>query len=49
MTEIQAMKYPLPRAFALCAYVSLQNPWCEMEIEGLGYIAQEARTPKQKS
>ena len=43
MTETQAMKYPLARAFALMVFRALDNPWCSMEIDGLGYLAQEAR------
>ena len=46
MTEAQAMKYPLLRAFALLAFRSLDNPWCTMEIDGLGYLAQEAQRVK---
>jgi len=42
MSERAAMKYPLNRAFVLSAAAALRNPWCEMEIDGLGYIAQEA-------
>jgi len=42
MTEIQAMKYSLSRAHALVAFRSMDNPWCEMQIDGLGYLAQEA-------
>lgn len=41
MTERDAMKYPLIRAHALCAFTRLNNPWVEMEITGAGYIQQE--------
>ena len=43
MTETAAMKYPLIRAFALCAFHGLRHPFGAMEIANAGYIAQEAR------
>lgn len=42
MSESQAMKYPLIRAHALMAFNAMSNPYCEMQIDDLGYIAQEA-------
>ena len=41
MSEQQAMRYPLARAHALCVFNALRNPWCPMEIDGDGYVAQE--------
>lgn len=43
MTEMQALKYPLARGFARCAFAALHNGMVEMEIDGAGYILQEAR------
>ncbi len=41
MNYSEAIKFPLIRAHALCAFARLNNPWAEMEIEGAGYLAQE--------
>jgi len=41
MSHTQAMKYPLNQALALLAFTRLHNPACAMEIDELGYIAQE--------
>ena len=41
MSEPQAMKYPLNRAFALLAFHGVRHPMGSMEIAGDGYIAQE--------
>ena len=42
MSEPQAMKYPLIRAFALMAFHRMNNSFCEMQIDSLGYVGQEA-------
>lgn len=49
MSEHEAMKYPLIRAHALVAFSRLNNGMVEMEIDGEGYIFQEAsQTRKSK-
>ena len=41
MSENQAMKYPLNRAFALLAFHGVRHPMAQLEIAEDGYIAQE--------
>jgi hypothetical protein len=42
MSETTALQYPLIRAFALLAFRAINNGVCEMQIDGLGYLAQES-------
>jgi hypothetical protein len=41
MTEKQALKYPLNRAFALVAFHGLYHPLAAQQLAADGYIAQE--------
>ena len=40
--EYAMWELPLIQAFALMAWRSEHNPWCEVDRVGNGYIAQEA-------
>lgn len=42
MSEKQALRFPIIRAFALDAWNIETNPWCAVERIGPGYIGQEA-------
>lgn len=46
MTERQALKYPLTRGLARCAFAMLRNGMVEAEIDGDGYILQESHRRK---
>ena len=41
--EYAMWELPIIQAFALMAWRSEHNPWCEVNRVGNGYIAQEAK------
>lgn len=46
MSQPDAMKHPLRQALALVAFTRLYHFGGPMEIEGLGYVAQETERRK---
>ena len=46
MSQPDAMKHPLRQALALVAFTRLYHSGGPMEIEGLGYVAQETERRK---